>query len=155
MEALRDVDPVFANERCTEIAVTYGFRGSPHLDKQNCGPFYGLSMGNFSHGGICVESSARVVVVVDTKHKLAKIDGRCVHWVAPYDNDDDEPKTENETKTNDDGHTAAAKQPVERYSLIYYETGNDFVTPGPAVFSIPTTTKTTTDTEGSLKLLKI
>lgn len=29
MDALNDVDPVFA-ERCTEIAVTFGFTGSPH-----------------------------------------------------------------------------------------------------------------------------
>lgn len=35
ISALRDVDPVFADKKCTEIAITYGFSGSPHRDKQN------------------------------------------------------------------------------------------------------------------------
>eukprot|EP00536_Pseudo-nitzschia_multiseries_P014755 jgi/Psemu1/215862/e_gw1.765.23.1 len=112
ISAVRDVDPVFADEKCTEIAITYGFSGSPHIDKQNCGPFYGLSLGNFDDsdgkGGIVVESSARVVVQVNTKHRLGRVDGRYVHW-----------------------------QHEERYSLIYYETGKNFVKPGPAVFSLP------------------
>ena len=29
------------------------------------------------------------------------------------------------------------KQQQQRYSLIYYETGHEFVPPGPAVFSVP------------------
>ena len=113
-EALTEVDPIFA-ERCTEIAVTYKFQGSPHRDKQNCGPFYGLAMGDFpdGQGGICVECSARVVAVMNTKDRLGRVDGRYPHWVAPYD------------------------EMTERYSLIYYETGDAFVKPGPAVFSVP------------------
>ena len=113
-EAMMKVDPAFA-ERCTEIAVTYKFQGSPHRDKQNCGPFYGFAMGDFSEGegGICVECSARMVAVMNTKNRLGRVDGRYPHWVAPYDERSD------------------------RYSLIYYETGNDFVRPGPAVFSFP------------------
>eukprot|EP00554_Chaetoceros_debilis_P007776 CAMPEP_0194077738 /NCGR_PEP_ID=MMETSP0149-20130528/4311_1 /TAXON_ID=122233 /ORGANISM="Chaetoceros debilis, Strain MM31A-1" /LENGTH=571 /DNA_ID=CAMNT_0038758853 /DNA_START=76 /DNA_END=1788 /DNA_ORIENTATION=- len=108
MDALHDVDEVFA-ERCTEIAVTFGFTGSPHRDKQNCGPFYGFAMGDFpgGQGGICVEASARVVAVMNTKNRLGRVDGRYVHWVDSYDKD------------------------CERYSLIYYETGNDYITPGP------------------------
>jgi len=113
-EALRQVDPVFA-DRCTEIAVTYGFQGSPHLDKQNCGPFYGFSLGDFpdGQGGVCVECSARLIAVMNTKNRLGRVDGRYPHWVDRYDEES------------------------ERYSLIYYETGNAFVKPGPAVFSIP------------------
>ena len=49
IKALQHVNPVFANQ-CTEIAVTFGFQGSPHIDKQNSGPFYGLSLGNFKSG---------------------------------------------------------------------------------------------------------
>ena len=113
-EALRQVDPVFA-DRCTEIAVTYGFQGSPHIDKQNCGPFYGFSLGNFpsGQGGVCVECSARLIAVMNTQNRLGRVDGRYPHWVDQYDEDS------------------------ERYSLIYYETGNAYVKPGPAVFSIP------------------
>ena len=113
-EALRSVDPEFA-ERCTEIAVTYGFKGSPHIDKQNCGPFYGFAMGEFpcGQGGVVVECSARLVAVMNTKNRIGRVDGRYPHFVDAYDNES------------------------ERYSLIYYETGNKFVKPGPAIFSVP------------------
>ena len=82
-------------------------------DKQNCGPFYGFAMGDFpgGQGGICVEASARVVAVMNTKNRLGRVDGRYVHWVDSYDKD------------------------CERYSLIYYETGNDYITPGPAPYN--------------------
>jgi len=30
--------------------VTRGFKGSPHIDKTNIGPFYGLAMGDFEDG---------------------------------------------------------------------------------------------------------
>jgi hypothetical protein len=114
LNTLKEVDTAFA-ERCTEIAVTYGFQGSPHIDKQNCGPFYGLALGDFpdGQGGICVESSARVIAVVNTKNRLGRVDGRFPHFVDDYD------------------------EKSERYSLIFYETGNQFVKPGPAIFSIP------------------
>ncbi len=125
IDALTCIDPVFAEHNCTEIAITYGFSGSPHRDKQNCGPFYGLSLGNYDDsdgkGGIVVESSARVVVQVNTKGRLGRVDGRYVHWVAPWGNQISEKESEQQ----------------KRYSLIYYETGHEFVTPGPAVFSIP------------------
>ena len=128
IEALTCIDPVFAEHHCTEIAITYGFSGSPHRDKQNCGPFYGLSLGDYDDsdgkGGIIVESSARVVVRVNTKNRLGRVDGRYVHWVAPWEKPPSEDKSKLEEKQ-------------QRYSLIYYETGHEFVTPGPAVFSIP------------------
>lgn len=107
---------------------------------QNCGPFYGFALGDFPsrQGGISVECSARLVAVMNTKNRLGRVgkeknsgfrvecccgaliyytitgtDGRYPHWVNPYD------------------------ESSERYSLIYYETGNNFIPPGPAVFSIP------------------
>ena len=63
--AMAEVDPVFAR-RFTALAVTYDFRGSPHIDKQNIGPFYGLSLGEFpeGQGGIRVECTARQVAEV-------------------------------------------------------------------------------------------
>jgi hypothetical protein len=112
-QVIQEVDPAFA-ACCTEIAVTYGFSGSPHIDKQNCGPFRGLALGNFTEGTgqICVECSARVLASVDTKNRLGRIDGRYPHWVTPYNPEE------------------------ERFSLIYYQTGGTFVKPGPAVFSV-------------------
>jgi len=120
VEALRPIDEAFAGS-FTALAVTSQFTGSPHIDKRNVGPFYGLSLGTFAKanggkggGGIMVESSARVVVCVDTAGRLGKVDGRYPHWVAPYD---------------------AASE--ERFSLIYYQTAGAYQAPGPAVFSMP------------------
>ncbi len=131
IDALNCVDPVYAEKNCTEIAITHGFSGSPHRDKQNCGPFYGLSLGNYDDscgkGGIVVEASARVVVQVNTKGRLGRVDGRYVHWVAPWD----------KHLPHEQEEQPAAQQEQQRYSLIYYETGHEFVAPGPAVFSIP------------------
>lgn len=114
MEALKEVDPEFA-DRVTAIAVTHNFSGSPHIDKQNTGPFYGLSLGNFAdgQGGIRVECSARVVCDVNTKNRLGKVDGRYPHWVAPY-------------------HPSC-----ERYSLIYYRTSGEIDSVCGAIFKIP------------------
>jgi hypothetical protein len=60
--AINSVDPKFARKYAA-LAVTQGFQGSPHIDKQNIGPFYGLALGNFDEGtgGIRVECSARVI----------------------------------------------------------------------------------------------
>ena len=67
----------------TSNAFTRNFQGSPHIDTQNIAPFYGLSMGDFTGGALCVEYSPREVAHVDTHGKLAKVDGRYPHWVAP------------------------------------------------------------------------
>mmetsp|Transcript_30411 Transcript_30411/g.62695 ORF Transcript_30411/g.62695 Transcript_30411/m.62695 type:complete len:347 (+) Transcript_30411:124-1164(+) len=109
--ALKEVDAKFA-ENFSALAVTYGFRGSPHIDKQNTAPFYGMSLGSFpdGEGGVCVEVDAFTVCQVNTKNRLGKIDGRFPHWVAPY------------------------VEGKERYSLIYYSTWQKYVPPGPAYF---------------------
>jgi hypothetical protein len=112
--AMLAVDAAYA-DIFTAVAFTRSFVGSPHIDKQNTGPFYGLSLGDFpvGQGGVRVECSARVVCEVDTRRRLGKIDGRYPHWVAPYE----------------DG--------AERYSVIYYQTNGGFAAPGPAIFSYP------------------
>jgi hypothetical protein len=101
--------------RCSEVAVTYGFSGSPHIDKQNSSFFYGLSVGDFDEGTGCVavECSARVIAEVDTRNRLGRIDGRYPHWVTHYD------------------------PGQERFSLIYYDTMSTFEPPGPAIFCVP------------------
>lgn len=94
-QLMRSVDPDFA-KRCSAIAFTKNFVGSPHIDIENWGPFYGLSLGDFDGGGVCVEAAPCEVVEVDTQNKFGRVDGRWPHWVAPYAG--------------------------ERYSVIYYQT---------------------------------
>ena len=103
----------------THIAITKNFQGSPHIDTQNIGPFYGLALGDFSDGGgaLCVECSAREVAHVDTRGRMAKVDGRFVHWVAPYEG--------------------------ERFSIIFYQTEGE-ITPQTEAFYPPSTKKTKT-----------
>jgi len=109
--ALATVDQDFA-DTFTGLAVTQGFRGSPHIDTTNIGPFYGLSLGDFADGtgGVQVELDAMTVCEVNTKERLGKIDGRFPHWVAPYE------------------------EGSERFSLIYYQTEGEVVPKTVAAF---------------------
>jgi hypothetical protein len=107
---LEEVDPAFT-DKCTAVAFTKNFVGSPHIDTENLGPFYGLALGDFvaPGGALCVEVSAREVAHVDTRHRLGRVDGRYPHWVAPYEGN--------------------------RYSVIYYHTKGAVIPRGPAVFT--------------------
>lgn len=107
MTAIREIDPTF---EVSALAVTKGFTGSPHIDKQNTGPFYGLALGSFAdgEGGIRVEARWNTVVEVNSKNRLARVDGRYPHWVAPYSGD--------------------------RFSLIYYQTTVKYTKPNTAVW---------------------
>jgi hypothetical protein len=111
-EAMVQTDPVFA-EQYTALAITSNFTGSPHIDTQNIGPFYGLSLGDFTKGGgaLCVELDPVTVAAVDTRNRLGKVDGRNPHWVAPYEG--------------------------ERFSLIYYQTLGTPLPMSSVVFSEP------------------
>jgi hypothetical protein len=113
-EAMMQTDPVFA-EQFTALAVTSNFTGSPHIDTQNIGPFYGLSLGDFTKGGgaLCLELDPVTVAAVDTRNRLGKVDGRNPHWVAPYEG--------------------------ERFSLIYYQTLGVPLPMSSVVFSEPCT----------------
>lgn len=83
------------------IAATKNFVGSPHVDmggtlntkRKQCLNLmalnpnvdktwqYAMSLGDFSSGGeLCVEASGSAVYVIDTKNKLARVDGRFPHW---------------------------------------------------------------------------
>ena len=117
MEALRAVDSHFA-ARVTGLALTHNFIGSPHIDKQDIGAFYGLSLGNFTGGGIQVECSARIVCEINTKNRLGKVDGRYPHWVAPYVAEE-------------------LNAECNRYSLIYYKTTGVIDSKSGAIFAIP------------------
>ena len=111
MEILGSVDGAFAGE-VSAIAITHNFKGSPHIDKQNTGPFYAVSLGDFEEGtgGVSVECSARVVGMVETKNRLGKVDGRYPHWVSHYVG--------------------------ERWSLVFYRTDGGREEVGPAIFGL-------------------
>jgi len=113
-QVMESVDEEFA-ERYTALAVTHNFIGSPHIDRQNIGPFYGLSLGDFDDGtgGIMVECSARIVAHNNTKNRVARVDGRFPHWVAPYDNEN-----------------------KQRFSVIFYQTMGKYEQIGTSVFNL-------------------
>ena len=111
--AMKSVDPDYA-QQYTALAVTCNFVGSPHIDTQNSGPFYGMALGDFWDGGaLCVELNPMAVAAVDTRHRLGKVDGRYPHWVSPYQG--------------------------ERFSLIFYQTLGGSVPMERAVYSEPCT----------------
>jgi len=108
VETMADIDLEFS-KRFTALAVTKNFVGSPHIDTLNVGPFYGLSLGEFSSGGsIAVECSPFLVAEVETQGRLGKVDGRFPHWVTPYEG--------------------------TRYSLIYYVTSGNVEPQTTAIF---------------------
>jgi predicted heme/steroid binding protein len=109
--ALTEADPLFAAS-FTALAVTCNIVGSPHIDKQNTGPFYGLALGDFAAGtgALCVEADWQTVAHVNTRCRLGKVDGRFPHWVdGPYEG--------------------------TRYSLIYYQTEGQHTPPTQVVFA--------------------
>ena len=97
------------------IAVTKNFVASPHIDDRDESFQYAVSLGEFEGGGeLCVEGRRKRLIeketlkdiyydydyvnVVDTRNRIAKVDGRNVHWVRSWSGRED------------------------RYSLIFYDT---------------------------------
>ena len=75
---------------------------SPHIDVKDQNYQYAVALGDFSGGSgqFCVESNnGQNVNVVDTRNRIARVDGRHVHCVRTGDNGD-------------------------RYSLIFYDTSD-------------------------------
>ncbi len=101
------------------IAVTKNFVASPHIDDRDRSFQYAVSLGDFEEGGeLCVEGSCtdedeiengnqreRVdyVNVVETRNRIARVDGRNVHWVRTWNG-------------------------ADRYSLIFYDTTDRHMT---------------------------
>ena len=79
-------DPAFEYDR---LAVTKNFTGSPHVDKEDVTFQYALSLGDFGESGggeLVVESeSGDERWVVETRNRVARVDGRFAHWVRGYD----------------------------------------------------------------------
>ena len=103
---MRLVDPAF---EFTGVALSNGFRGSPHVDTYDISYQWAMSLGEFEGGQLCVESGAAEVCVVNTHGRAAKVDGRYPHWVAPWAG--------------------------ERYSVIVYKCFGTPTPRGPAVYS--------------------
>merc|ERR1712160_211624 len=101
-------DPSFG---CNKIAVTKNFEGSPHIDSCDTTHQFALSLGDFSDGGqLCVEGSdPSALWVVNTHDRIARIDGRFVHWVR--------------------GHRQG-----DRYSVIWFSTRSEHATPKSEAF---------------------
>lgn len=69
------------------VAVTKNFVGSPHVDNMDVSYQYAVSLGNFEGGRLCVEEVRKdgwTTHRIDTHDKVARMDGRFVHWVEPF-----------------------------------------------------------------------
>ena len=94
-ELMMWADPTFYY---SGVAVTKNFVASPHIDEQDKTFQFAVSLGEFSGGELCIEEDPKSVAIVDTRNRIACIDGRFVHWVRNYTGD--------------------------RYSLIFYDTSD-------------------------------
>ncbi|GFH55998.1 hypothetical protein CTEN210_12474 [Chaetoceros tenuissimus] len=67
--------------RYSALAITRNFRGSPHVDLHDTTYQHVIALGDFEHGGrLCVDYGAQTFSI-NVKNRLARIDGRNVHWV--------------------------------------------------------------------------
>jgi len=130
-ELMEWADP---NYYYSAIAVTKNFIASPHIDDRDQSFQYAVSLGDFNEGGeLCVEGMRRndnnnnddddgnsndFVNVVETRNRIAKVDGRNIHWVRSWNN----------------GGDGDCDGDVDRYSLIFYDTTDkhqtDIITTG-------------------------
>jgi hypothetical protein len=121
------------------IAVTKNFCGSPHTDGCDQTYQYAVSLGDFdgTRGGqLCVEgccdndsstssstlangggTSREFVNVVETHNRIARVEGRHVHWVRTFGPGPQQ------------GAGAGGGGDGDRYSLIFYDTSDRHVTP--------------------------
>jgi hypothetical protein len=83
--------------KCTSIAVTKNFVGSPHTDAKDSTYQFATCLGDFNDcnppeeggggGRLCVElegNTGEAICVINTYRRLAKVDGRYPHWVSDY-----------------------------------------------------------------------
>ena len=107
-------DPAFEYDR---LAVTKNFTGSPHVDKDDVTFQYALSLGDFAESGggeLVVESeSGDERWVVETRNRVARVDGRFAHWVRGYD-------TTPRVSVSGDGIRGDEPGTNPRYSVIFY-----------------------------------
>ena len=99
-------DPGFEYDH---LAITRNFVGSPHVDGEDKSHQYAVALGDYGRGGeLCVESEDGTTRwVVDTRDSVARVDGRCAHWVRGW-------------------RDFGTNRP--RYSVIYYVTRPRYAT---------------------------
>lgn len=80
------------------LAITKGFRGSPHVDVHDKTFQHVIALGDFVGGQLCCEADdeGMETVAIDVNCRFGRIDGRAVHWVNSWCG--------------------------ERYSVVYYST---------------------------------
>lgn len=91
------------------LAITKNFVASPHIDHRDQTFQYALSFGDFGPGGeLCVEGTRDdgrcIVNVITTRNRIARVDGRNVHFVREWEGGD-------------------------RYSMIFYNTHENSYSP--------------------------
>ena len=80
---LAEVDADFPYD---SLAITKNFISSPHLDIEDKSYQFAMAFGNFADGGeLCVEArDGTKRWMINTRERLARFDGRSVHWVRGY-----------------------------------------------------------------------
>ena len=66
--------------------VNRDFNGVPHVDKNNVGLSWALSLGDFTGGElVCETEDPRVLACHTTRKRPVIFDGHRPHWVLPYE----------------------------------------------------------------------
>ena len=102
-ELLAWADPEYP---CNNFALTRNFQSSPHIDRNDQTYQFAISLGDFEGGQLVVEcDDYKSINVIDTRNRIAAVDGRYVHWVRGFSPD------------------------KERFSIICYSTDEKSYTP--------------------------
>ena len=81
-DTLREMAGPFSYSTCH---VNRNFSGAPHVDKNNVGLSWALSLGDFEGGElICETDNPRVLECHATRRRPVVFDGKRPHWVLPY-----------------------------------------------------------------------
>ena len=81
-DTLREMANGFSYSTCH---VNKNFTGEPHVDKNNVGLSWALSLGDFEGGElVCETDDPRVLECHATRRRPVVFDGKKPHWVLPY-----------------------------------------------------------------------
>ena len=68
----------------TACAVTKNLVGSPHVDQFDTTHQLVAAVGEYEGGELCVDEGPRRLAGVETRNRVARVDGRRVHWVRAH-----------------------------------------------------------------------
>ena len=86
------------------LAITKNFHGSPHIDQHDQTFQHVIALGDFVGGRLCSELNDETEIQMNIHNRLARMDGRMVHWVSEWSG-------------------------KERFSVVYYSTDPKDYTP--------------------------